>query len=91
MDKSKAKSVHILFEFCLQSSCITKKAVETLSSKPVDGGNIKIKTLGKKNNDKKFIYKYKFKIKTLLNNFSLLMKALCVANISDLINVLMLL
>ena len=45
MDKSKAKSVHILFEFHLQSSCSgVEKAVEALSSEPVDGGNRKIKT-----------------------------------------------
>ena len=60
--------------------------MKTLSLKPIDGGNITIKTLGKINSDKKFIYEYEFKIKTLRNNFSLLMKALCVPNISDSIN-----
>ena len=86
IDESKAKSVPILFDSCSQSSYITENAVKTLSLKPIDGGNITVKTLGKINSDKKFIYEYEFKIKTLRNNFSLLMKALCVPNISDSIN-----
>ena len=60
--------------------------MKTLLLKPIDGGNITIKTLGKENHDKKFIYEYEFKIKTLTNNFSLFMKALDVPNISDSIN-----
>ena len=56
IDESKAKSVGILFDSCLQISHITEEAVETLSLKPVDRGNITIKTLGKENSDKNFIY-----------------------------------
>ena len=35
---------------------------------------------------KKYIYEYEFKIKTLKNNFSLSMKALCVPKITDTMN-----
>ena len=59
--------------------------MKTFSLKLVDGGNI-TKTLGKENSDKKFIYKYEFKVKTLRNNFSLPVKALGVLNTSDSIN-----
>ena len=73
-DESKAKSVRILFDSCSQSSYISEKAVEALSLKEIDGGNISIITLG--NKDEKYIYVYEFKIKALKNNFSLSMKAL---------------
>ena len=86
IDDSKAKGVRILFCSCSQSSYITEKAVKTFLLEPVDGRNITIKTLVKKNIDKKFIYEFEFKIKTLRNNFSLFIKALCVPNISDSIN-----
>ena len=85
-DDSKAKGVCILFSSCSQSSYITEKAVKTFLLEPVDGRNITIKILLKKNIDKKFIYEFEFKIKTLRNNFSLFIKALCVPNISDSIN-----
>ena len=62
IDESKAKSVRILFDSCSQSSYITENAVKTLSLKPIDGGNITIKTLGKINSDKKFTYKYEFNL-----------------------------
>ena len=54
IDESKAKSVPILSDFCSQSSScsyISEKVVKTLSLKPVDGGNITIKTLGNENSD----------------------------------------
>lgn len=86
IDDSKAKGVRILFCSCSQSSYITEKAVKTFLLEPVDGRNITIKTLVKKNIDKKFIYEFEFKIKTLRNNFSLFIKALCVPNSSDSIN-----
>ena len=86
IDESKAKSIRILFDSYLQSSYVTEKVVKTLSLKPVDGRNITIKTLGNENSDKKFIYEYELKIKTLRHNFSLFMKALGLSNISDSIN-----
>ena len=86
IDDSKVKGVRILFCSCSQSSYITEKAVKTFLLEPVDGRNITIKTLVKKNIDKKFIYEFEFKIKTLRNNFSLFIKALCVPNSSDSIN-----
>ena len=83
-DESKAESVRILFDSCSQSSYIFEKVVEALSLKEIDGGNVSINTLG--NKDKKYIYEYEFKIKTLKNNFSLSMKALCVPKITDTMN-----
>ena len=83
IDESKGKSVLIFFDSCWQSSYITKKTVKTLSLKPIDGGNITIKKLDKINSDKKFIYKYEFKVKTLRTSFSLLLKDFCVPNIND--------
>ena len=83
-DESKAKSVRILFDSSSQSSYISEKAVEALSLKEIHGGNVSINTLG--NKDEKFIYEYEFKIKTLKNNFSLSMKALCVPKITDTMN-----
>ena len=84
VDETKAKSVRILLDSCSQSSYISEKAVKALSLKEIGGGNISINTLG--NKDEKYIYEYEFKIKTLKNNFSLLMKALCVPKISDSMN-----
>ena len=49
IDESKIKRFHMLFDLYSQSSYITRKAVKTLSLELVDGGNVTIRTLGKKN------------------------------------------